>query len=614
MLVAPFALVFGMPIGGALAMPRRLAQARLAGVPASNATAHVTITLGLRRQAELRQLLAAQQDPASPLYHQWLSPEAFADRFAPSLAEYENVAGWLSSSGVEVRRFANRLRLDVFGDVATVETLLQVRMQHFALGDRMVMASPDTPTLPSTMTGLIEHVRLDNAPLARPIVRVNTTIGSLNVLGPADLYLAYNMTPLLAAGTDGSGQKIAIVARADFKIADVNRFRQQFGLTAVPPVKVFPGTNPGIGAIRGVCADLHDPRAQQICVQGEEGEVLLDAQWAGAAAPGAEVLVDISDSDIDASLADIVAHHADAKLIGMSFGVCERLDAGESQPLFFPLYLQAAAQGQTIFVSSGDDGADGCQDGKAAGVSVLASDPNVTSVGGTTLDPGFDPQGNATAYVGEGVWNDKSGASGGGVSTVVERPFFQSGAGIAPGTMRLQPDVALAGSPGAPGFALIFEGSTVVVGGTSVGTPIWAGMAALLAQHSGDSGLGPLNPSLYKFGRKQHIFGAAPVFHDVTAGNNRFNGVSGFSAQPGYDETTGLGSPDVAALAGALVECAGDCNGDAAVTVDEILLAVNIALENEPYPRCGAADVDADGTVGVNEIIAAVDRALAGCR
>src|SRR5262249_6417689 len=149
---------------------------------------------------------------------------------------------------------------------------------------------------------------------------------------------------------------------------------------------------------------IHNSRQLAECIQGEETEVLIDAEWASAMAPGATVLVDISGTDIDASLMDIVTNHVDAKTINMSFGACERLDSSDLT-LFGPFYAQAAAQGQSVLVSTGDGGADGCQDGKRASVNVLASDASVTAVGGTTLDPGFDANGDATGHVGETVWN-----------------------------------------------------------------------------------------------------------------------------------------------------------------------------------------------------------------
>src|SRR5262249_1969406 len=152
----------------------------------------------------------------------------------------------------------------------------------------------------------------------------------------------------------------------------------QFLVPVRASVKIFPGNNPGIGSPNGACAGM-SPQDQRDCILGEESEVLLDAEWASAMAPGATVLVDISDSDIDVALMDVVTNHPEAKLISISFGICERLEPSAVQMLE-PFYAQAATQGQTVLVAAGNDGADGCQDGRGASVNALASSAEVTAV------------------------------------------------------------------------------------------------------------------------------------------------------------------------------------------------------------------------------------------
>ena len=368
-------------------------------------------------------------------------------------------------------------------------------------------------------------------------------------------------------------------------------------------------------------------------------------------APGATVLVDISGADIDASLMDIVTHHSEAKTITMSFGDCERLDSSDLN-LFGPMYAQAAVQGQAVLVSTGDGGADGCQDGRGRSVNVLASDPNVTAVGGTALDPGFNASGDATGYVSETVWNDASGASGGGASTLVSKPAYQSAPGVPAEGFRDQPDVSLLASPQSPGYVVVVAGAIEVIGGTSAAAPSWAGIVALLNHTRQVEGLGPLNATLYALGRQQYSSNGAAVFHDITQGNNSFNRVVGYNAGVGYDLASGLGTPDVAVLAAALEAlaqtptptatptatatptqmktqtptttpsqqptsiaspCVGDCNGDGAVTVDELLSLVNIGLGNASVSTCLAGDVNHDNEITIDEILAAVNNALNGC-
>ena len=593
-------------------IPSRARIAPLLGRAAPHEAVPLSITLQLQHGAELAALIAAQQDPATPEYHRWLTPDEFRARFAPPPDTYAALVQWLEQQGFVVRTWPNGLRIDFSGRVAGVEGAFGVRLNRYDDRGRSPVASEDAPLLPARFADSVSLVRLDTFPLAEPLVRVLGAGRSLDAMGPRDMYLAYNLQPLLDRGINGSGQIIAVVARSDFSLSDVRQFQERYGVPVRDPLKVFPASNPGVGATNGVCQGIRNDRQLQNCIAEELGEVLLDAQWAGAMAPGASVLVDIGDSDIDVSLMDIVNHHTEAKMVTMSFGSCERLDAG-SLAVFAPLYAQAATQGQTVLVSTGDDGADGCQDGRERSVNVLASDVNVTAVGGTALNPDFDAAGDATRYVSEVVWNDTSGASGGGASILVHKPAYQSAPGVPADGFRDQPDVALLASPQSPGYVTVFEGQTQIIGGTSAGAPSWAGIVALLNQTAGTDGLGPLNARLYQLGRQQYAGSGPAVFHDVTAGDTTFNGVAGTNATVGFDLATGLGTPDVAVLAQTFAPCPGDCNGDATVSVDELVIAVDIALGATPLAQCTALDTNGDSAVTVDEVLAATNRALNGC-
>ncbi|MFI5397780.1 MAG: protease pro-enzyme activation domain-containing protein [Candidatus Binatia bacterium] len=585
----------------------------------------MSITLQLQHQDELEGLIAAQQSPGSPDYHRWLSPQEFTARFAPPVKKYDALADWLERQGFGVRRWENRLRIDFAGDVTRVERTFVVRMNYYRHWSGTRVANENAPLLPVQFADRVGFVRINTFPLARPLIKLVDHSGLLvTTVAPRDLQVAYNATPVLGTGIDGSGQTIAVVARSDYATSDISRFLQQFGAASQQqPIKVFPAGNPGLGAPNGVCKNSSDPN----CVPGELGEVLLDVEWANAMAPAATVLVDIAgpcagcDADIDQSFFDIVNYHPEAKIISMSFGACELLDQAD-HALFGPMYLQAASQGQTVLVATGDNGADDCQLGPgrpghpvAPSVNVLASDPNVTAVGGTALDPGFDASGNATGRVSERVWNDTYGASGGGASTIVRKPAYQVAPGVPADGFRDVPDVALLASPGTCGYISVIEGQVVVIGGTSAATPSWAGIVALLNQTVHATGSGALNQRLYALARKQYQGAAAGPFHDIVVGNNSFNGVTGFSAGVGYDLASGLGTPDVDLLAAAFgtSECAGDCSGDGIVTVNDIITAVRIMLGLEPLSACPAADVNGDGTVTIDELLDAVNRSLNGC-
>jgi subtilase family serine protease len=633
----------------------RLATAEPLNDALPSESLRMSATLQLQHGDELDELIVAQQRPGSPEYHRWLSPEEFAARFGPAADTYEALAAWLRGQGFTVRTWPSRTRIDFSGAVGAVETAFRVRMNSYRRGGRRALANATPPLLPARFAASVQAVRLSTFRFAEPLVRVVTSSGSETAMGPHDIYTAYGVTSVLDRGITGTGQTIAIVARSDFNIDDVTGFQEQFGIPVHAPVKVFPAGNPGVGSPDGACAGIRNQARRQDCIFGEESEVLLDVEWAGALAPGATVLVDIADTDIDASLMHIVTHHPEAKIISISFGLCERVEPTMIDALE-PVYAQAATQGQTVLVAAGNDGADACGDGRGASVNVLASSAEVTSVGGTSLDPGFDTSGAATGYVSEVVWNDSGGASGGGASRVVPKPAYQRAPGVPSDGFRDQPDVSFMASPGHAGYVMVIEDGVEVIGGTSAATPSWAAIVALVNQAAGRDGSGVVNPSLYALGSQQYSIGAPVVFHDITSGNNTFNRVPGFTAVRGFDLASGLGSPDVGRLVEALTtpadtptptatatptptrplptptrpvptptlpgttpttplpnECVGDCHGHGAVTVADIVTAVNISLGALPLTDCQSADADGDGRVTVSEVIQAVNHALAGC-
>jgi kumamolisin len=203
-----------------------------------------------------------------------------------------------------------------------------------------------------------------------------------------------------------------------------------------------------------------------------------------------------------------------------------------------------------VFASSGDTGGADCGNfgtdslSSAEGVEIPAAAPNVTGVGGTSLSVTTDG-----GYVGETTWSlpMMSQGSGGGVSTIAARPSWQTGPGVGgPGIpdMREVPDVAADADP-TTGTAYITDGQLQSGGGTSLATPIWAGFTVLIDQFlrsSGQSPIGFANPVFYRLAANTQL--SPPPFHDVTVGGNVF-----YAAGQGYDPVTGLGSPDVAALA-----------------------------------------------------------------
>lgn len=380
---------------------------------------------------------------------------------------------------------------------------------------------------------------------------------------PQQIYQAYDMQPLLSAGTDGTGETITIIdAFQDPTVqTDLQQFDQLFGLPD-PTLNII--TPFGLTPF-----NANDP-AQT----GFAGEIGLDVEWAHAIAPGATidlVLANVQQETLQGELGALLqatqyaVQNKVGDVISQSFGASESCVGAATIQQEHQIFAQAQAQGQTVFASAGDTGAAAVQcdaNGNpitlAQGVNYPASDPLVTSVGGTTLQAS-----QAGQYISETAWNESQqgdGATGGGFSAVFPQPAFQQG--IVQSDARAVADVSFDADPltGVPVVSSeIMPGQTVLIpiGGTSVGSPVMAGITALLDQALGQD-VGFLNTAFYQISQS-NVYGQA--FHDIQTGNNAFvfqaaNGqvgtVNGFQAATGWDNPTGVGTPDVANLANVL--------------------------------------------------------------
>ena len=291
-------------------------------------------------------------------------------------------------------------------------------------------------------------------------------------------------------------------------------------------------------------------------------------EWAGAVAPSATVTL-VSEAStattdgVDLASAYIV-NQALAPIVSVSFASCEQQMGASELEFYNSLWQQAAAQGMSVFVASGDSGAAGCDLGSAAtgteaAVNGLCSSPYATCVGGTEFAEGANPgqywsgtngAGNLSAlgYIPEAVWNESalnggSGlwASGGGASTVYAQPAWQQGVNGTPSSeMRAVPDVSLTAA-GHDGYVMYENGSDWIASGTSASTPSFAALMALVVQ-SQNASQGSANPQLYALANAGT---SESPFHPTPSGNNSVTGVEGFPANSDtYNMATGLGSVD----------------------------------------------------------------------
>ena len=479
---------------------------------------HVTVSVIVRRKNPI--------DTAS-LAQTRLTPEEFEAQHG---ADPESVAA--------VKAFAEEFHLQVEPDLDPSRATLQLTGAVDAL-EKAFGTSLETQTTPRgklrTRQGpltvpeeLVQHIRavlgLDNRPQAKPHFRVAVPRATSVSYSPVQVAQAYKFPQGSAAG-----QTIGIIELGGgYETTDLETYFRGLGLTppTVTAVSVDKGTNVPGG----------DPN-------GADGEVLLDIEVAGAVAQGAALAVYFA-PNTDQGFLDAIttAVHDTARkpsVISISWGGPESSWTQQSLTAMDDACQAAAALGVSITVAAGDNGSDdGVGDG-ANHVDFPASSPHVLACGGTTL------RASGATISSETVWNETAsneGATGGGVSAVFAKPSWQTNTNVpAPGGSaggRGVPDVAGDADP-STGYSVRVDGQDTVIGGTSAVAPLWAGLIALANAQNG-SPAGFLNPSLYASNEQTS-------FRDITSGNN-----GAFSAGPGWDACTGLGSPVGTAVAAAL--------------------------------------------------------------
>ena len=370
---------------------------------------------------------------------------------------------------------------------------------------------------------------------------------------PHQFAVAYGVESLLQQGYTGKGQTVVdIVSFGSPTLQqDMNVFDQQFHLPAITLQILSPlGTK------------AFDPTSKDM--QGWASETTLDVQIIHAIAPDAGIVVltsPVSETEGTIGLPEFlqleqyaINHHL-GNIISQSWGASEvtlKDTAGQQEIHKWDAFFQQATtqQGITFLASSGDNGATDYSDLLATKISPTpttgfpSDDPWVTGVGGTSLVR------NGTTTQ-ESVWNSEGGASGGGFSAFFSTPSYQK---MLPSTVQSQlnnrrgvPDVAADADP-LTGLVFYEAGQWTLAGGTSAAAPLWGGLMAIADQMAGHP-LGFINTALYKLGTGGNY---AQDFHDITTGNNTYVGkgvdVTGYSATPGWDPTTGFGTPDAAHL------------------------------------------------------------------
>jgi uncharacterized protein (TIGR03437 family) len=535
----------------------RLARPEVDRGPADPNTRLEHVVLAFRpspeQQADLDRLLADQQNPNSPRYHQWLSPEDFAARFGLSPADESQVVAWLKNEGLEVKQQARgRNWLAFSGTARQVGRALRTDFHRFATDSGDHIANATEPSVPAAIEEIVagfsglDDFQPESQARLGPSPQYN--LDNSHYLVPEDVATIYNIAPLYKDGLDGAGQSIVIVGQSAVDPADLQAFKTRHNLPANDPKMITYSTDPGYTS--------------------SELEGVLDLEWAGAIAPKAALYYVYGTSAFSAMSYAINLNIA--PVISVSYGTCE---TNVSPQFYRALAQQANAQGITIVASSGDSGGASCD---RQGVAPLATKgllpsfpailPEVTAIGGTQFDEGAGDYwgknsanfGSALSYIPEKAWNESSTAglfsSGGGISRIYPKPAWQIASGITDAKFRHYPDISLSAASH-DGYIITYQKGLASVYGTSAGAPTFAGIVALLNQYQVANGvqtkpgLGNLNPQLYRLAQS-----APSAFHDITTGDNIvtctlgspdcLTGSYGYQAGPGFDLATGLGSID----------------------------------------------------------------------
>lgn len=652
-------------LAGSRAPKLRSGSVRLGAVPAGQSL-HLDVTLRLPHPAELQQFLAELSDRSSPLYHHFLRRGQFAKRFGPSLSELTKLETVLRDEGFKLDSVASdRLSVHVSTTVATAERALHTTLERYRLsGGRSVFANVSQPELPSAVAGDVEGIiglndvvrprslalrdrtparhlssrekaralPLSDAAGPQPCAAATGTANEYGAGTANDFASYYSMTQLYEMGDLGQGVHVGLIEFEPNLKSDISSYASCYGIS---PHVNYDEVDGGAGSGAG------------------SGEAALDIEDVMGLAPEATIDVWQAPNTVQSSYDDYAAaiDQDSDQVISTSWGLCE-LDAVSDEGASYlaseqALFEQAGSQGETVLAAAGDSGSTDCfgDTGSPYQSSLAVDDPSsepyVVGVGGTSIGANS-----------ERVWNDSSGASGGGISGLWCMPSYQDQSAI-PGLVssfsqadaagcsstsgdslwRQDPDVSADADP-ETGYTIYYSGpggsGWGVYGGTSAAAPLWAAVAALIdaspfcsAYGSGDPGVLP--EGLYEVASRHSSYiygqpsGAHEALYDVTSGDNDYapSGYGGglYQATAGYDMASGLGTPAVGGLTSSGAPSA-FYPGLAALMCEAYATQLTSSSITSVSPATGAADATTTVTItGTGFLpIAGADQLLVGAK
>jgi subtilase family serine protease len=462
-------------------------------VPDTFALDHMLLQLrrSPEREQALETFMGQQLDSRSPHFHDWLTAAAFGRLYGPAPEDIETIDAWLRSSGFAVNTvYPSGVVIDFSGTAGQVSAAFHTGIHRLSVNGEDHFANMSDPRIPEALAPAVAGIvslhdfRLHSM-VRRPRYTTSFDGVPLRLIVPADLATIYDLQAAFAAGYTGKGQTIAVVEDTNlYSVSDWTIFRDTFGLTAGYPAGSLETVHPAPPSGPSNCTDPG--------YNTDDVEATLDAEWASAAAPDATIAVAAcSDTTTFGGLIaiqNLINSSAPPPIISLSYGWCEAGLGAAGNAAYYAAFQQAAAEGLSVFVAAGDEGAAACDAGADAathgiGVSGAASTPYNVAVGGTDFadtylgttaaywSPSNGPTfGSALSYIPEIPWNDSC------ASSLLANFFHYSvsyGSSGFCGRSLVQPwlQTVTAGSGGPSGCATGAPAANLFVSGTCQGYP-----------------------------------------------------------------------------------------------------------------------------------------------
>jgi kumamolisin len=539
--------------------PPGLAEAAFLHRESSGQPIQITLSLDLRDRLGAEALTAAQHDPLSPLYGRWITPEEFQARFGPRPEDLRAAREFLDSAGfTDIEMPASRM-ISAKGTVGIAESAFGVTINTYLYRGRVVYSNDTDPVLPGGLAARVVRVGgLDS--LTQRFARYLSSGGTLYYTH-RDWANAYGQKPTFDAGSKATpGVTIAIAGAYQVETPLLNDiFTREGGSAqgynawadgASGPRTIFQGPNGPADNPPGTCVVLASVQGSKGCTlqngtNGSSLEAQLDAVMISSTANDAHVVNYMVNNllvDSFTTMYQYIADHAaDIKVVSSSWGLCVGNTPDTTIANDDAALLEADAAGQAWFVSSGDHGSNDCSGTPNPDTDWPASSTHVTGAGGSDMNDNFGADGFNQGYAAETSCSDGGGGVPSKSGATYDRPSWQSGPGVPAGTKRVVPDVSAhygqCGSETKAAYAVTLGSFIYQTSGTSAVAPMWAGAWAVGDQVVGQN-LGLAAPLLYRILRNESGTSYARSFHDVTSGSN-----GAYSAGPGYDMNTGVGTP-----------------------------------------------------------------------